>query len=97
VDKAFKGENSKLGFEFSPNFKFGYDLTPKINAGLEYYGALGPIGNFDPLHEQQQQILPAIDLNVSPKWEINFGVGVGVTHGTDHLLVKAIVGYRFDR
>jgi hypothetical protein len=96
VDKSFKGENSKLGFEFSPNFKFGYDLTPKINAGLEYYGALGPIGNFDPLHEQQQQILPAIDLNVSPKWEINFGVGVGVTHGTDHLLVKAIVGYRFD-
>jgi hypothetical protein len=40
----------------------------------------GPIGNFDPLHDQQQQIVPAIDLNVSPDWEFNFGVGVGVTH-----------------
>ncbi|MBI2681046.1 MAG: hypothetical protein HYX25_08585 [Candidatus Solibacter usitatus] len=97
VGRSFKGENAKLGFEFSPNFKWGYDITPKINAGMEYYGALGPIGSFDPLHEQQQQFLPAIDLNVSPKWEINFGVGVGVTHGTDHLLVKAIIGYRFDR
>jgi hypothetical protein len=35
------------------------------------------------------------NFELSPKWEINFGVGV--THGTDHLLVKAIIGYRFDR
>jgi hypothetical protein len=34
---------------------------------------------------------------VSPKWEFNFGVGVGVTHGTDHLLVKMILGYRLSR
>ena len=27
-------------------------------------------------------------------WEFNFGVGVGMTQATDHLLVKAIVGYR---
>jgi hypothetical protein len=36
------------------------------------------------------------DLNVSPKWEINFGVGVGSTAGTDHLIVKGILGRRFD-
>jgi hypothetical protein len=62
---------------------------------LEYYGDLGPIPGFDPLRDQQQQILPAFDLNLSPNWEINAGVGVGVTHGTDHLLVKWIIGYRF--
>src|ERR671931_403755 len=45
--------------------------------------------------EQEQQILPAVDLDVSPKWEINFGVGVGVTRSTDHLLIKTIIGYRF--
>jgi len=45
---------------------------------------------------QSQQFVPAFDLNVSPKWEINFGVGVGVTAGTDHMLVKAIIGRRFD-
>jgi hypothetical protein len=40
-------------------------------------------------------IVPAVDLNVSPDWELNFGIGVGLTHGTDHLLAKMIVGRRF--
>jgi len=35
------------------------------------------------------------DLNVSPNWEFNFGVGVGLTGGSDHLLVKMIIGRRF--
>ncbi|MEO7144020.1 MAG: hypothetical protein ABI165_11040 [Bryobacteraceae bacterium] len=95
VDKSFKGVNAKRGYIFSPNFKFGYDITKKVQAGLEYYGSLGPITGFDPLHDQQEQIVPAIDLNLSPKWEFNMGVGVGVTAGTEHLLVKMIVGYRF--
>ena len=96
VDKSFHGESVPNGYEFSPNFKIGYDFTKKINAGLEYYGALGPITGFDPLAQQQQQIVPAMDLNVSPKWEINFGLGVGVTHSTDHLIAKMILGYRFN-
>jgi hypothetical protein len=95
VDRSLHGPNTRNGWQFSPNFKAGYDITKKINAGLEYYGDLGPIGSFDPLRDQQQQILPAFDLNLSPNWEINGGVGVGITHGTDHLLVKWIIGYRF--
>ena len=38
----------------------------------------------------------AIDVDFGKNWEFNFGVGVGVTQATDHLLVKAIVGYRFN-
>ncbi len=45
---------------------------------------------------QQQQNFPAIDLNLSPKWEVNFGLRVGVTRPTDHLIGKMILGYRFD-
>jgi hypothetical protein len=57
---------------------------------------LGTVGSFDPFPQQSQQFVPAFDLDVSPKWEINFGVGVGVTKNTDHMLVKAIIGRRFD-
>ena len=46
--------------------------------------------------EQQQQIFVVTDLNVSPKWEINIGVGVGPTAGTDHWIIKAILGRHFD-
>lgn len=96
-DRSFKGLSVDQGWVFSPNFKFGYEFSKKVNAGLEYYGSLGPVGNFSPIREQQQQIMPAVDLDVSPRWEINFGVGVGITSTTDHLLVKAIIGYRFGK
>jgi hypothetical protein len=66
-----------------------------VTGGLEYYGALGPITGIDAIAEQQQQFFPSIDLNVSPDWEVNFGVGVGVTRSTDHLIVKGIIGRRF--
>jgi len=93
-ERSFHGPSVHKGVEFSPNFKAGYDITKKINAGLEYYGSLGPVTGFDPLRDQQQQIIPCIDLNLSPEWEFNFGVGVGITQGTDHLLVKMILGRR---
>ena len=97
IDKSFKGLSEDEAWAFSPNFKLGYQFSKQVNAGLEYYGSLGPIGSFSPIREQQQQILAAVDLDVSPRWEINFGVGVGITSSTDHLLAKAIVGYRFGK
>ena len=95
LDRSFHGPGESQGFTFSPNAMVSYDFTKKITGALEYYAAYGEIGGFDPLHNQQQQIFPAIDLNLSPKWEINFGVGVGPTASTDHWIVKAIVGRRF--
>ena len=96
LERALKGPGTKKGFEFSPNVKVSYDVTKKIAAGIEYYGAVGPLRGFDPVKEQEHQFIPAIDLNVSPKWEFNFGVGVGVTGSTDHLVIKTIVGRRFE-
>ena len=63
---------------------------------MEYYGSVGPVTGFDAVSQQQHQIFPVIDLNLSPKWEVNFGLGVGVTRSTDHLIAKMILGYRFD-
>jgi hypothetical protein len=95
LERSFHGPSTGKGVEFSPNVKAGYDITKKINFGLEYYGGLGPITGFNPLREQGQQIMPTIDLNFGPNWEFNFGVGIGVTQSTDHLLVKMIIGRRF--
>jgi hypothetical protein len=96
VDRSFHGPGVSQGVVFSPNAKIGFDFTKKINAGVEYYGSLGPIGNFDPVTQQQQQLFAATDLNFSEKWEFNFGVGVGMTAGTDHLIIKMILGRRFE-
>ena len=95
LDRSFHGPGVNEGVGFSPNVKFSYDFTKKIAGGLEYYGAYGPLSGFDALRDQQQQFFPSIDIDFAPEWEFNFGVGIGATHSTDHLIVKCIVGRRF--
>jgi hypothetical protein len=94
-DKAVHGANAGRGFEFAPDVKASYDTTSAVTVGVEYYGALGPVTRFDPVRQQQHQIVPTIDLNLSPEWELNLGAAIGVTHATDRFLLKMIVGRRF--
>jgi len=95
-EKSFRGPNKDAGYEFSPNVKFAYDVHKKVAVGLEYYGAYGPAFSWDKPRDTEQMFLPAIDVDFGKNWEFNFGVGVGVTQATDHLLIKAILGYRFN-
>lgn len=95
LDKSLKGMNQNETFVFSSNFKIGYKMTNKIIPGIEYYGSHGPLNRFDEFQKQQQQIVPCIDLNLSPDWEFNFGAIFGVTDATDKFLLKMIIGRKF--
>src|SRR5579885_2307248 len=55
IDKSFRGPEQPRGYEFSPNFKFSYDVTRKVAMGVEYYGSYGPLTSWDPLRDQEQQ------------------------------------------
>jgi hypothetical protein len=96
LERTWHGPDVNLGLDFAPNVKVSYDFTKQISGGIEYYADYGNITDIASLHDQQQMVFPAVDLNVSPKWEINFGVGVGATASTDHWIVKGILGRRFD-
>ena len=96
LERAYTGPESQRGWEFAPDAKISWSFTKAVAFGLEYYSGLGPVEGLDPFPEQSQQFVPAFDLDVSPKWEINFGLGVGVTRNTDHMLFKTIIGRRFD-
>jgi hypothetical protein len=93
--QTLKGEGTRTGIEFAPNAKIGFDVTKVVSPGLEYYGNLGPVGHISPVRHQQHMVFTVIDLNVDPRWEINAGVGVGLTHDTDRLILKMILGRRF--
>jgi hypothetical protein len=95
LERSWHGFEVNKGVTFAPAVKVSYDVTKKVSMGVEYYGETGSITGFDPLRDQQQAIMPAIDLNLGPNWEFNFATGIGVTAGTDHLLVKMILGRRF--
>ena len=94
-EKSLSGLNSSQGFDFAPSAKVSFEVTKVVSAGVEYYGSLGPVGHFSSPGDQQQQIFPVLDLNLSPRWEFNFGVGFGLTRSTDDLVIKLILGYQF--
>lgn len=96
LERTWHGPDVNLGVDFAPGAKISYDFTKVIAGGVEYYADYGSLTSPASLHDQQQQIFPAIDLNVSPAWEINFGVGIGPTAATDHWIVKGILGRRFN-
>jgi len=96
LERTLHGPDARAGLGFAPAAKLSYDLTHVISAGLEYYSDYGPLDHFVPVHYQQQQLFAVTDLNVSPLWEINLGIGLGLTGSTDHLIVKSIFGRRFD-
>jgi hypothetical protein len=95
LERTFHGPDVKLGLDFAPAVKLSWDFTKVVAGGLEYYADYGSIRDIASFHDQQQQFFSAVDLNVSPDWEINFGVGIGPTAATDHWIVKLIVGRRF--
>ena len=96
LERTFHGPDVNQGLAFAPGVKVSYDFSRTVSGGIEYYADYGRLGAFDSFHDQQQQFFAVTDLNVSPKWEINIGVGIGPTGATDHLIIKGILGRHFD-
>ncbi len=96
LERSFHGDTVHQGMVFAPAVKVSYDITKRVTFGIEYYGSLGAVTGFDPLHDQVQAIFPALDLNLGPNWEFNFAPGIGMTGGTDHWILKMIIGRRFN-
>ncbi|HLY08266.1 MAG TPA: hypothetical protein VKW04_03065 [Planctomycetota bacterium] len=94
-EKSLRGEHSGQGFDFAPSAKVSVAVVDAVALGVEYYASLGPVDHLDPWKQQEHQIFAAVDLNVAPEWEINFGVGWGLTDASDDLVVKLIIGRRF--
>ena len=95
-ERTLHGPDVHQGIGFAPSAKVSYDFTRIVSGGIEYYADYGPLDGFLPLRNQQQQIFAVTDLNVSPAWEINIGIGFGATAASDHWIVKCILGRRFD-
>ncbi len=82
-----------LSFHFAPAGKISRDVTRRWALGVEYYGALGPVQDFSRTPEHV--VMPVVDLIGSPEWELNAGVGFGLTGTSDHRFLKVIIGRRW--
>ncbi len=83
------GTNGEV--DFAPAGRLARKFGEDFGLALEYYTDLGPIGNFLPLNEQSHQIFGVVDFKAG-KFDIDLGVGYGLTGGSDRLVAKAIIG-----
>ena len=76
--------------EFQPSYKVSHDLAPGIATGLEYYTDLGQLWAIEPVALQQHMLFWAVDVDRAP-WNLNVGIGRGLTHETDAWTIKMII------
>ena len=88
VDIGF-GQNG--GAVFAPAARFARNFGENLALGIEYYTDLGPLQNWSPFNEQQHNIYAVVDFKIG-RFDVNAGVGYGLTPGSDRLMYKMIIG-----
>jgi hypothetical protein len=80
--------------DFLPAARLARNLGNDRFIGVEYYTDLGKIGDFAPLEQQRHQLFGVTDFKLGA-FDIELGLGYGLTSGSDRLVAKAIIGYDF--
>jgi hypothetical protein len=80
--------------DFAPAARLARKFGDELFAGFEYYADFGAIGNFRNLSDQSHTLFAVTDFKLGD-FDVNFGVGYGLTPASDRLVVKTIVGYAF--
>jgi len=77
--------------DFAPAARLAKTIAKDVQLGVEYYGDLGSVQGFLPLRDQQHNIYGVIDFKAGI-WDVDFGVGYGLTPGSDRWMAKMIIG-----
>lgn len=80
--------------DFAPAARLAKKLGPDLYAGFEYYSDFGKIGDFKAVSEQQHTLFAVTDFKAGI-FDVDFGVGYGLTSASDRWVVKSIIGYAF--
>ena len=80
--------------DFLPAARLARNLGNDRFIGLEYYTDLGKIGDFLPFEQQRHELFAVTDFKLGD-FDIELGLGYGLTSGSDRLIAKAIIGYDF--
>jgi hypothetical protein len=93
VELEFASGTHEAEMEFEPRMAFGYQAHRAVKLGLEYFGAVGEVGEFLPVVKQVHQFYPSVDLKLGDELVWNFGVGIGVTSVGNRLTLKTAIEF----
>ena len=78
----------------TPDFNYALKAARKIKDGLtlgaEYYSDIGPLDHVHSWNQQDNRIYAVADIELKP-FNVNFGVGYGLTDASDRWTIKTIV------
>lgn len=86
-------DNSWTGFnnlDFAPSVRIAYNVSNTWAVATEVYSDYGPLKHFLPADEQSQQLFGVVDYK-SDDFNIEAGVGFGLTPASDRLVVKLMI------
>lgn len=89
---ALNGPDAGDSPVFEPSAKAASRVSSTVWVGVEYYAETGPIKHFEPLAEQHHLLFPTVDVRSPSGWDLNVGVGRGLTGASEHWVLKLIVG-----
>lgn len=87
VDTSYDGFGN---LEFVPGVRLAWNVAPKWQAGVEEYASLGRFNDLLPGRSQSHQIYAVVD-HAGSTWDIEAGVGFGLTDQSDKVTFKLIV------
>lgn len=94
-EDPFSGPGAHKGFQFEPSGMIEYDLTRWVTPALEYYGDMGAMEALPGIQKQQHFVVPAANLHIIDRLELNLGVGIGTTTASHGIFIKSIIGWEF--
>ncbi len=97
VDLSYAGPDASAGPTFQPAAMAKVKLLGTVAAGLEYYSSFGPIAKPLPWSQEEQYLYEALDLLSIPHFELNVGVGEGLTPASNAFTGKFILGYEWEK
>jgi hypothetical protein len=78
--------------DFVPAARLGRKFSEDLTFAVEYYTDLGRPGSFPSFNEQAHQLFAVVDFKVGVV-DVDFGLGYGLTPGSDRLVAKTILTY----
>lgn len=90
VDVPLSGPDRHAIFE--PYAKVARRVADDTHLGVEYFAEAGPLRRFWPANERSEWLLAVIDTEIAGS-EVHFGIGKGLTSGSDSWVMKMRVAY----
>jgi hypothetical protein len=91
LDTSFDGF-SRL--DFAPSVRVAYNRSPTFALAAEHYADFGQLHHFDTGARQEHNLFGVADFS-RPRFDLEVGIGFGLTKASDKLVLKTIVSHTF--